>query len=95
MFNKLEYSRYSNLKGNFPLVLIDERVTDKKERWVSGSKMNILSSKYYGDPRYGFIIMMANPSISMEFDIEVNTIIRIPLPFKDVLKEVIEKIENK
>lgn len=94
MFGKLEYSRYSNIKSIFPFIEIELRSTDKKEKWDSNSKMSNLSAKYYGDPRYGWIIMLANPQYSLEFDIEVGTIIRVPLPFKEVLKEIIQKIED-
>lgn len=94
MFKKLEFSRYSNGLTIFPKIEISKRNTDKIIKWENGFKMNSLSSKYYTDPRYGWIILLANPQFSMEFDIEPNTLIRIPMPFKDVLKEIIDKIEE-
>lgn len=98
MLGKLQYSRYQDLMVNgnqktMSHVQIDERVTDKMIVWKN-NRMDKLSYTYYGDPRYGWIIMLANPKYSMEFDIEEDSVIRIPFPFKDVLNEIITKING-
>ena len=95
MDDKLQYSRYSSIKDKtFPFIEISKRRSDKKIKWERGNNMAFLSYKYYGDSRYGWLIMLANKEYSIEFDIEENTIIRIPLPFREVLDEVITKIED-
>jgi hypothetical protein len=46
--------------------------------WVEGDRIDIVSSKYYGDPEYWWQIMDANPEISNPFEINPGTILRIP-----------------
>lgn len=52
------------------------------------SKMRLdnLSYKYYGDPNYGWLILLANPSLgSMEFEIKNGSSLRIPYPLQTAI----------
>lgn len=98
MLGKLKYSRYQSLLKNgdsatMPHININERSTDKVVIWDNNS-MDRLSFKYYQDPRYGWIILMANPQFTMEFDIPKTALIRIPYPLDLVRNEIEEKINN-
>lgn len=75
-------------------VTISNRSTDKKIIWNNASSVDGLSLTYYTNEKYWRIIMMANPAYSMPFDIKNGDIIRIPLPFDDVVDEISNKIKN-
>lgn len=50
-------------------------------------RMDMLSYKYYNDPNYGWLIMMANPHLgSLEFSIPDLSTLRIPYPLQNALK---------
>lgn len=82
-----DYDRYLILTNNdgsidmSPYVDIPVSPADKYEAWKDGfSRMDLLSFKYYNNPFYDFIIMLANPQYISEFDIPDGTVIRIPFP---------------
>ena len=86
-----DYDRYSILRNSdssitsSPFVKIPVNDSDKYENWNTNfSRMDKLSLKYYGNPFYDFLILLANPDIISEFDIEDNTLIRIPFPLEKV-----------
>jgi len=101
---KKDYNRYSILRNvnrppdMMPFVKLPENPSDKYEVWNYGfSRMDKISLKYYGNPFYDFLILMANPQYRSEFDIEDNTTIRIPFPLKKVVADyesIIESIKN-
>jgi hypothetical protein len=95
-----KYDRYQILKlgdGTLqpqPYIKISEAPSDKYEYWVDGlSRMDRLSLKYYGDPFFDFLIIMANPEYLNEFDIPDDTLIRIPFPLSRVKLEYERKLE--
>ena len=83
----MSYNRYSRflINGKYemvPSVPIYGKSTDYMEIYKAGAtRLDLLSSKYYGDPNYDWLIMMANPEYgSMEYDIPDGAILRIPFP---------------
>lgn len=52
----------------------------------SKMRMDMLSYKYYGDPNYGWLILMNNPQLpSLEFNIPDGAVVRIPYPLSSAL----------
>jgi hypothetical protein len=86
-----DYKRYALLKNTdgttsmMPFVPIPKNPSDKYEFWNTNfSRLDKLSSKYYGNPFYDFLIMFANPEYLNEFDIPDGVQIRIPFPISKV-----------
>lgn len=82
-----DYNRYSILKNTnsttdlVPLVKLPTNQSDKYEYWnTEFSRLDKLSQKYYGNPFYDFLILLANPDFVSEFDIPDQTLVRIPFP---------------
>lgn len=81
------YDRYSKFRVNgqieiVPFVEIPKKDSDKYEIYKRNkSRLDILSSKYYNDSSYGWLILQANPEAgSMEYEIKDGTVLRIPYP---------------
>ena len=101
---QLDYDRYLLLKNPkagtdmLPFVKIPVNLSDKYETWnTEFSRLDKLSKKYYGNPFYDFLILLANPQYSSEFDIEDGTTIRIPFPLGKAIGDyeaAIEVIKN-
>lgn len=81
------YNRYKNFTNDgrndiVPQIKIEKYNTDiiivyNKSRM----RLDNLSYKYYGNPDYGWLIMLANPQYgSMEFEICDGVALRIPYP---------------
>ena len=84
-----DYDRYSILKNNdgtvdlSPFVNLPVNSSDKYETWnTTYSRLDKLSSKYYGNPFFDFLILYANPQYVSEFDIKEDDLIRIPFPLQ-------------
>lgn len=51
-------------------------------------RLDKLSQEYYGSPTFGWLIMVANPTITgTEFEIPDNTYLRIPYPLVTSLQD--------
>ena len=88
----MSYSRYNRFLVNgkyeiVPSVEIYSKSSDFFEVYKGGAtRLDILSNKYYGDPNYDWLIMMANPEYgSMEFNIPDGAILRIPYPLNTTI----------
>ena len=97
----IEYDRYSKLRKDekiemVPFVEIPKSDTDYFIEYQRGkTRLDIVSSEYYGSANYGWLILQANPEVgSMEFRIPDNTILRIPFPLDSALAAYKEGIEN-
>lgn len=76
-----------------PFIKLDEKATDIIVQVKENTRFDILSQRYYGNGKHGFLILTANPSFGgLEFDIPVGTNIRVPFPFKKTLQEYQGKI---
>jgi hypothetical protein len=94
------YDRYGQFKlgnemGFIPFITIDRKSTDVKIVYNGTKRLDKVSNEYYGTPFYGWLILLANPQFGgMEFDIPDKTIIRIPFPLMDSLKNYQSKVEK-
>ena len=101
-----DYNRYELLTTNnnnivnvMPFVKIPINTTDKYEEYIEGiDRLDLFSNKYYANPTYVWLILLANPQYNSEFEIKSGDIIRIPFPlassvadFESGLKSIINK----
>jgi hypothetical protein len=82
-----DYNRYNILKNDdgtidtMPFVNIPINSSDKYEYWQEGiSRLDRLSNKYYGNPTFDWIILLANNQYVSEYDIKDGDLIRIAFP---------------
>tara|TARA_B100000900_G_scaffold413991_1_gene439372 strand:+ start:466 stop:777 length:312 start_codon:yes stop_codon:yes gene_type:complete len=90
--------RKKNGKGLsvMPAIKIKDRNTDVFRLYNSDkTRLDRISAEVYEDDGYGWLILMANPEYFMEFDIPKETVLRIPLPLREVLTEVESKLLRK
>jgi hypothetical protein len=91
------YNRYTALRslgGTQPFVKIIQQPTDIFLEYTPiVSRLDKLSQTYYGTPLYWWMILMANPQYSLEFDIEEGDVIRIPFPFQTAYDNYITQID--
>jgi len=78
--------------GNFKIVpglQLEVKGTDRYILFRSNKdRLDKLSQEYYGSPTFGWLIMVANPTITgTEFEIPDNTYLRIPYPLVTSLQD--------
>ena len=79
-----------------PPVEIDFRDTDKRVLYNNDlTRLDVIAGDLYEDETLWKIILWANPEYDCEFDIPINTVIRVPWPKIDVINEVRKKIINR
>lgn len=87
------YDRYSKFMENgrilnVPFITIPKKNTDRVLVYKRGvHRMDNISYDYYGNPNYGWLILMANPNYTMEFQIPDGMEIRIPYPLETTLNQ--------
>ena len=78
-----------------PGIVISKRETDKYIMYNSMKmRFDTIAAELYGDDLYSWLISLANPEYFIEFDIPVNTIIRVAFPLNDVLVEYEQKVST-
>lgn len=95
------YDRYQRLRDNgavrmMPNIKIENASSDLKIYFDKNKmRFDMLSYKYYGDPNYGWLILMANPQYgSLEFSIPDGVILRIPYPLSNAISRFENAMEN-
>lgn len=95
------FDRYTDFRGNgvvnrLPFIKINKKDTDFYETYELGkTRLDLLSNKYYGDPNYDWLILMANPQYgAFEFAIPNGSEIRIPYPLKQTLEQYKNSIKE-
>lgn len=95
------YDRYGKFRENgtirlVPFVKIPKKDTDIIITYEKGkTRLDIESYRYYNNPNYGWLILMANPSLgSMEFSIPDNAPVRIPYPLNSTLSQYQTALDN-
>ena len=88
------YDRYQFFEndGNFqivPGIELPIKTSDKYVQYKKGKdRLDKISQEYYGSPTFGWLIMVANPTITgMEFEIPDNFYLRIPFPLVTSLQD--------
>lgn len=93
-FHKLLKSNDS-LK-NMPKVSIQKRPTDKSVTYnKEANRLDTIAGNLYQDETYWKLILWANEQYFLEFDIPDNSVIRVPYPLQEVIREVSGKIVSK
>lgn len=97
----MSYDRYTMFRGDgiidfVPGIQLDKKDTDYFETYYLGrTRLDVLSNKYYGDPNYDWLIMLANQEYgSMEFEIPDLTELRIPYPLNKTIEDYTTKIRR-
>lgn len=96
------YDRYQKFRENGQVKLVpfvklpqngsDIIITFDKNKM----RLDALSYKYYGDPNYGWLILLANSKYgSMEFEIPDGVSLRIPYPLNVAISGYEEQLDKK
>ena len=91
------FNRYTNVtdpKQVFPRVRIRDRETDLFIEYSSEDKLELIAHRVYNDPTLWWIIMLANPDYTMEYEIDAGELIRVPLPLNSVVSEIRSQING-
>lgn len=92
-YDRYQAFRLENTVKTLPFIKINERSTDKRDRYKKNSRLDIISNEAYGSPYYGWLILQANPQFGgLESNIPIGSVIRIPFPFISTLQELESKI---
>ena len=70
-----------------PSTVIKDREEDLYITYNAADRLDLISSRIYGDPQYWWIILAAN-GYEIEFEIEEGEILRIPYPLTDAIKDI-------
>jgi hypothetical protein len=94
-FNRYEFFIEDGAYKIVPGVTIPAKSTDKFLKYKKGKdRLDKVSQEYYNTPLFGWLIMLANPSIgSIEFEIPDNAILRIPFPLINSLQDYKKGVE--
>ena len=97
----MSYDRYSKVRkdgkiGILPNIEIPKSGSDYYEVYSRrDSRLDNISYKYYEDPNYDWLIMLANPEYgSLEFNIPDGSQIRIPYPLTNAIQYYNNAIDN-
>ena len=94
----MNISRYSKLinngkMANMPKVKISSRPTDVFLTYnPNKTRLDRIAGDIYQDDTLYWLILLANPQYYSEFDIPINSILRVPMPLNDVMAEYQTKI---
>lgn len=94
------FDRYGQFKVNgqftyIPFIKLRKKNSDIKIVYKKTKRLDRISNEYYNSPYYGWLILLANPQYGgMEFDIPDNSVIRIPFPLMDTLREYQQKVDQ-
>lgn len=94
------YNRYDGFTVNgkskvLPFIKIPLSSNDKYVVYNSDTtRFDRVSQRYYGDPTYGWLILLANPSKRIEFDFEDGEQVRIPFPLNLALDNYEKQVES-
>lgn len=93
------YNRYSSFNVNgtvkiVPFIKIPKKSTDFYDEYYN-TRLDLLSYKYYGDANFGWLILQANPEYgSLEYNIPLHTVLRIPYPLDETISRYEEDIKK-
>ncbi len=84
--------QYFEENGNFKIVPgidLPLKSTDKYFQFTKGKdRLDKMSEEYYNSPLFGWLIMLANPTMGgLEFEIPNKSLMRIPFPLVTTLQD--------
>lgn len=94
------YDRYLVLKRAkvdvLPSVTLELNDTDYSDVYTLGkTRFDRLSNQYYGNPTYGWLILLANQNLGLtEFEIEDKAELRIPFPLETAIADYERKMKK-
>ena len=92
-YDRYQDFRIENQIKTMPFIRISERSTDMKAKIKKNSRLDIISNEVYGTPYYGWLILQANPQFgSLESDLPIGEVVRVPFPLRPVLQEIESRI---
>lgn len=81
----LKYARFlSSPNFFFPSDDIINSIEYYKYSWTQGDKMYKVSSKFYGDPSYWWIILLFN-KIPSEMNLNAGDLVKIPARIEEII----------
>jgi hypothetical protein len=83
-----------NKFSNLPFMRIEQSSEDDYVQWTLGDRLDKLAYKYYNNAAFGKFILLANPQYISEGDIEVESILRIPMPKQALINSIRSQIEK-
>lgn len=94
-FNRYEYFVDNGEFKIVPCITLPIKSTDKYHQYKKNKdRLDKLSQEYYNTPTFGWLIMLANPSVGLnEFEIKDNSVLRIPFPLINSLQDYKREIE--
>lgn len=94
--SKYKFTTMNGKSESLPFIKLDEKPSDKKIIFREGvNRLDKLSNTYYGNPLFGWLILLANPQYGgLEFNIPDDVIIRIPYPFETTMNEYNTKLKE-
>ena len=67
------------------------RNTDVYIQYNSADRLDLISNRVYGTPKYWWVILAAN-EYQLEFEIGDGEILRIPMPISDAIQDIKREI---
>ena len=83
-----------NMFATLPFMRIDSSSDDEYVQWTVGDRLDRLAYKYYNNAAFGKFILLANPKYISENDIEVDSILRIPMPKQALINSIRSQIQR-
>lgn len=95
-FDRYQFFYDNDVYKIVPGIPIPIKTTDKYDQYYKNkTRLDRLSDANYGSPLFGWLILLANPSLgSLESDIPDNSMIRIPHPLIPTLQDYKRMVEN-
>lgn len=94
-YNIYKFLIKGNKLLNMPPIKIEIRSTDKSIVYnKQKNRLDNIAGDIYEDETLGKLILWANPEYFYEYDIPDGTVLRVPFPKEDVLREITSKINT-
>ena len=94
--NRYKETFINNKHRTLPFVKLLKKSTDRQFFYsVGSSRLDKISNDFYGNPTYGWLIMMANPQYgALEINIPDQTILNIPYTLQASLLDYNSAMNN-
>ena len=92
-YDRYEEFRFDGKMKILPFLRIPPKSTDIKVEYKGNSRLDIISDDHYNNPNMGWLILQANPQYgSLESDLPIGEVVRVPFPLRPVLQEIESRI---